>query len=213
MSVGRWARRALGERWFPLVGAWYRSLFVNLEKVADSVPPVPGDANILDVGGGDGAVLNVVLGRHPAARAVMIDLGASIGSSLAPDRASRVRLLPQTSMNDYGRLGMERPDLIIISDVLHHVPVAERRTFFSDLRALIAGGATTIFFKDVEPGSWRATAGYLADRYVSGDRRVELVGQVAVRALLEEAFPGATFQPTDLFRRDPPNYALTCRVG
>ena len=55
-----------------------------------------------------------------------------------------------------------------------------------------------------------ATVGYLADRYVSGDKGVSLIGEAAVRALLTETFPGASLRSTNLIERDPPNYAVVC---
>jgi cyclopropane fatty-acyl-phospholipid synthase-like methyltransferase len=209
MSIGQLARRVLG-RWFPLLGAHYRALFVDLEKVVDSLPALSPQPEILDIGGGDGAVLNLVLGRYPRAHATMIDLSLRMGSSLHPDRAQRVRLLPGVSMRDYSRVAHPPADIVIVSDVLHHVPVGERRQFFADLRDLLGGHKTLIFVKDVEPGSWRATAGYLADRYISGDKQVELISQATVRSLLVEAFPNAALRATELAERDPPNYALIC---
>lgn len=210
MSIGQLARRILGDRWFPAIGAFYRSLFVDLEKVADSVPPLPPDAQILDVGGGDGAVLNVILGRHPQARATMIDLAPRIGASLQPDRVERVRMLPGTSLLDYAATDHPRPDLVLISDVIHHVPVAARPQFFADLRAVVGAAPVSIFVKDIEPGFLRAKASYLADRYVSGDKQVELIGERALKDLLSRTFPGATLRSTDLMERDGPNYAVIC---
>jgi len=208
MSLGGIARSLLGERWFPVIGARYRAFFVDLEKVIDSLPPLPQNAQILDVGGGDGAVLNVILGRYPNARATMIDLSTKLGSSLVPERAQRVTMLPGVTLREYQGMDRPRPDLVVISDVLHHIPPAQRPGFFAELRAVICGNETALFVKDVEPGSWRATAGYLADRYISRDPNVELIGEASLRALLRETFPGATVTSTDLVARDRPNYSV-----
>ena len=212
MSVGALARKVLGPRWFPRVAAGYRSLFVSVEKVADSVPALPPRAEILDVGGGDGAVLNALLRRLEDPRATMIDIGTRIGGALDGEWARRVRLLPGVSLRQYGEMEHAPPDLIVVSDVLHHVPPAERTQLFVDLRDFVAGRRTILFVKDVEPGSWRAGLGYLADRYVSGDRGVSLISEKTVGSLLAEAFPDAAVSPTNLSERDPPNYALVCRT-
>ena len=143
-------------------------------------------------------------------QAEIIDLGANLGGCLDPARAKRVRLFPGTSVAAYARSEHPTPDLIVVSDVLHHVPPPERRQFFADLRTLVGGKKSTLFVKDLEPGSWKATVGYLADRYVSGDKGVSLIGEAALRALLTETFPGASLRSTNLIERDPPNYAVVC---
>ena len=65
MTPGQMVRRILGPRLFPIVGDFYRSLFVNLEKVVDSFPAIPAGGHVLEVGGGHGQLLNHVLGRFP----------------------------------------------------------------------------------------------------------------------------------------------------
>jgi len=213
MTIGQLARKVLGERWFAAAASRYRALFVDLGKVIDSLPALPADVEVLDVGGGDGAVLDVLLERYPGARATMIDLAPHIGGSLRAQHADRVRLLPGVSVRAYREVADRPPDLILVSDVLHHVPEDGRRQLFLDLRDLLCGRPATIVVKDVEPGYLRARLGYLADKYISGDRSVTLVPQAAVRSMLVEAFPLAALRSTPLLERDPPNYAIVCEIG
>ena len=44
--------------------------------------------------------------------------------------------------------------VVLVADVLHHIPPESRAAFFADLRALVrdAGGQPRIIVKDVEPG-------------------------------------------------------------
>ena len=208
MSLGSIARSVLGEELFPKVGRLYRAVFVDLQKVAESFPVPPPGAAVLDIGGGDGEALKPYLDRHPEVRVTMIDLKPSIGTALTPEQRQRVELLPATSIRDLAATGRHRPDMIILSDVLHHIPAAQREAFFGDIRALLDGRAATLVIKDVEPGRWRATLGYLADRYISGDRNVQQIGQRAMTELVQRVFPRSTCQATALIERDPPNYTL-----
>jgi len=202
------ARAILGQRWFPVVGGWYRAVFVDLERVVDCLPELPAGARILDIGGGDGQMINILLARHPQVEITMLDLSPSLGSFLRPELRERVRLLPATSLRDYAKTAHEVPNLVIIGDVIHHVPVARRTEFFADLRTVLRGQATSLFIKDLEPGHFRSTLSLLADRYVSGDKLVSLASRETVTMLVREAFPGAEVRPTRLFDVDCPNYAL-----
>ena len=216
MSLGNIARRVLG-RHFPRVGRAYRSLFVDLNKVAFSISPhIPMGAVIVDVGGGDGEPLNPLLSLRPDVTVKLIDPSSSVGQLIAPDFIQRVQLHPGMSMEDFSRRLGHRPEVILISDVVHHVPAEARRAFFMQLRTL-AGGAddqVRIIIKDVEPGHLRSTLGLLADRYISGDRATSLVGRAAMCALVASAFGAAvTLVESDLMRVDSPNYALVFTYG
>lgn len=208
MSLGSIARAILGERFFPVVGRYYRALFVDLNKVIDSFPAPAPAARVLDIGGGDGEVMKLYFERHPQARVTMCDLRKEIGQSLTADQRRQVELLPGTSIRDLAARGGHAPDIVILSDVVHHVPPAARDQFFSDLCALLAGRAAVLVIKDLEPGPLRATFAYLTDRFISGDPHVQQLGQAEMIRLVERAFPGCTCRRTELFERDPPNYSL-----
>jgi hypothetical protein len=211
MSIGTLARQILGRRLFKIAGEAYRGVFVDLGAVAKSiVHAIPRDAHILDVGGGDGAPLNHLLKLREDVRVTMIDLQDSIGSALHPALESRVRILPMTSIRDFAGRGEALPDVVLLSDVLHHVPAGTREDFMRDLTGL-AGEATRVIIKDVEPVGWRAFLGLWCDKNVTGDRGVSLVSRSEARRLLQHAFGNVEIQETDLFERDRPNYSLVCR--
>lgn len=208
MSVGQLARRLLGERWFSVVGKRYRAIFVDLDKVVDNLPAPPPGAAILDVGGGDGAVVDGYLARHPEARVTMIDLAPRIGTAIRAEVRDRVELLPSTSVKAYAALGRRPPDIVLISDVVHHVPEAERRQFFRDVRDLVAGRPCTLVIKDVQPGSPRAFVALMADRYVSGDRNTKFLPEREMIELVTGTVPHTGHTRTPLLDQDSPNYCL-----
>jgi 2-polyprenyl-3-methyl-5-hydroxy-6-metoxy-1,4-benzoquinol methylase len=212
MSLGSMARAVLGDRWFPVVGRYYRALFVDLEKVIDSFPaPAPGAA-VLDIGGGDGELINVFLARHPEARVTMIDLKPQLGGAIRADLRSRVEILAGTSIRDLVTRAAGPFEMIILSDVIHHIPAAARPAFFRDLGDLVGARAATIVIKDIDPGSFRSTMSYLADRYISGDRNVQLTGQSEMVELVRATFPAAVARPTRLVEVDAPNYCLVFAI-
>jgi len=212
MSPGQIARRLLGPRAFRLVGRAYRRVFVDLRKVVESFPPLPEGAEVLDVGGGDGEVVNLLLARFPSVRVTMIDLGENIGTALDSGYRDRVRVLPKTSVEAYAQQGGRVPDVLILSDVLHHIPIDARPRFFEDLASLVRGRAVTLIVKDVAPEGVRSRCAYLADRYISGDRNVAFLSPAELEASVRRAFPAATAAETDLVRRDFPNYALVFAI-
>src|SRR5258708_573418 len=118
MSIGSLARALLGKRGFARVGRYYRALFVDLDKVADCLPAMPAGAVILDVGGGDGALVDRLLERQPEARVTMLDLKDDLGNAVRPELRDRLEILPRTNLVQYAALGRRQPDLIVVSDVV-----------------------------------------------------------------------------------------------
>jgi hypothetical protein len=112
-------------------------------------------------------------------------------------------------MGEFNKTGAQKTDVILISDVLHHVPVEARKEFFRELRALAGGrNEMRIIIKDIEPGSLRASLSRMADRYISGDKNVTLIGRVDLSRMVSDAFGNAVeVTETNLFTIDKPNYA------
>jgi len=211
VSPGPLLRRLLGDRWFPILGRLYRRVFVDLRKVVEGFPEVPEGGHILDVGAGDGELMNLLLPLNPGATATLIDVAPQVGGWLRADLRDRVEALPETSVAAYAK--RKRPvDLVILSDVVHHLPLPERPGLLADLRELLGGRAAKLVVKEVEPGSWRAQIYYLADRFITGDRNVHFIRRDEVRQLVQSALPDAACQETDLYRRNPPNYCLIFSV-
>jgi hypothetical protein len=117
--------------------------------------------------------------------------------------------LPGTSLATYLESGKPLPDVLLLSDVIHHIPRDQRTVFLSSVRALLVRAPRLrVIVKDVEPGHLRATLGYLSDRYVTGDRAVELVARVDLVAAMQRAVGPVRWSETSLYDDDSPNYAL-----
>ena len=199
-SPGQIARKLLGP-YFKPVGDVYRRVFVNLEKIVDVLAEAaPTNARVLDIGGGDGALIDRLLDRRPDLTITMCDIAPSVGAFLSEANRGQVTQLPATDFADvHGKF-----DFVMITDVMHHVPVDQRDSFFETLaRSCREWGARTLFFKDVEPGHLRSALSLLADWYITGDRHVVLFPRSQFGEMAERYFPDATRRSA---MPDAPNY-------
>lgn len=176
MALGPAIRTRLG-RWETPAADAFRSLFINLEDCAVLVSSLCPARRILEIGCGDGSLGERILARYPDATYVGIDISPRPGRLFRGDSA-RAEF---HSINSHTFLqGSPDPfDLVLLGDVLHHVPLDMRDDLLVDLRALTCPGGH-YFVKEWEPsrtmGHWAAWA---ADRVISGD----LIGHVTVQEL------------------------------
>jgi hypothetical protein len=213
VSIGALARKVLGHKIFPVIGRTYRSLFVDLEEVAQFMCNViPKDSHILDIGGGDGEPLNYLMAMRYDIRVTLIDLKVGIGNSISKEFRDRVTLLPGTSMRQFIEKNLRQPTCIIINDVIHHIPGADRTGFFKDICDLMTQSKAILLIKDVEPGYFISRLGYLSDRYISGDRNVSLISKSELCLMLKNVFGKVMITETGLFSVDKPNYLLSITI-
>lgn len=197
MSPGQIARKILGPAFRP-AGEAYRRIFVDMAKVTDWFSAqLPPNARVLDVGGGDGYVVNLLLERRRDIVVTMTDIAPRIGTFIAERHRSRVMLLPgaqATAVN--GEF-----DAITLADVVHHVPASQRDAFFSMLGSVASRtGARLFLIKDIRPGNLRAKLALWGDVYITGDRHVCQLAEGEI------SIPG--FHPTACAMPDFPNYCV-----
>jgi hypothetical protein len=210
MALGPAIRRVLGARLARWAGRWYRAIFVDLAKEAAALATViPHNAHLLDIGGGDGEPLNHLLGLRPDLRITTLDPGPIVGQWIEKCFDGQVTRLARTNLEEYLAVGLPDPDVILIADVLHHIPKAARAGFLGSVGVLLERvPQIRIIVKDVEPGSWRAQLGYWSDRYITCDPDVSPISREHLARLFEEAFGPLRRENTNLFEADRPNYAI-----
>jgi 2-polyprenyl-3-methyl-5-hydroxy-6-metoxy-1,4-benzoquinol methylase len=207
MSVGQAARRVLGDRNFQRAGEVYRRVFVDLDDVVDCLPEMGETARVLDIGGGDGAVVNRLVERRAVGEVTMLDLSATLGGWLTDEARRRTRVMPETSVRDYVDMREQAVDFVLLSDVLHHIPPSARPEFFNDLTDLLRSSpGATLVVKDIDPSGWRGRLAFAADRYISGDRTVSAVPREVMPGLIRDGIARGSCIETDLYHRDSPNY-------
>ncbi len=208
MAVGPWIRGLLPARVEKVAADAYRGLFVDLDKVAGCLAShVPEGVLLLDVGSGDGDLLNRLLALRADLSVDMVDIAGRIGALLDARYETRVRRFPSTTLAQHASAHAGLYGAALISDVMHHVPPEERVAFLRATTLCLKSGGTA-FIKDVEPGHPLAALGWLCDRYLSGDKGVSLVSKSALRELVDRAVAVEGFEEVGLHSIDRPNYLV-----
>jgi hypothetical protein len=210
MPIGSSIRRLLGARLARRAGRWYRAIYVDLNREAAALASaIPRGAHVLDVGGGDGEPINHLLGIRRDLRITTLDPGPVVGQWIDACFDDRVTRLPRTDLSQYFARNGSDPDVILIADVLHHVPEQARAEFLRPVRDLFGRVPDLrVVVKDVEPGTWRGLLGYWSDRYITGDANVSPISREQLARLLEDALGPLRCEYTNLFEVDRPNYAV-----
>lgn len=168
MSFGQFIRRMFGpyER---QISEAYRSIFVDVDDFVAGIGKwVPNARRILEVGCGEGAVSERLAAAYPDAEIVGIDIAPNVGRLYAGP-PGRVRFL-QATIEQYRASDPGEFDLVVLADVVHHVPLQLRASLLDAIRRIIAPGGY-LAFKEWErnrtPIHW---LGYFSDRWITGDR-------------------------------------------
>lgn len=206
MPIGPAIRRSVGPKLERQLSAIYRRVFVDLGAVANVLAEYcPRDARLLDVGGGDGELLNKLLVLRPDLTLDMVDIATTIGKFIEPSLEQRIRRFPATPVEAL-------PDLpggygaALISDVMHHLSPDYRRDFLSAVRAKLTPSAP-LFVKDIEPGHPIASLSLFCDRHISGDKSVSLVSMAELTELGSH-LSACSCEEIGLLAANRPNYIM-----
>lgn len=206
MPIGPAIRRAVGPRLERRLSAIYRKVFVDLGAVAGLLAiHCPRDARLLDVGGGDGELLNKLLVMRPDITVDMVDIASSIGKFIEPSLEQRIRRFPATPVEALPEL-LGGYGAALVSDVMHHLPADYRRDFLSAVHAKLTPGAP-LFVKDIEPGHFVASLSLFCDRHISGDHGVSLVSMSELSELGNH-LQASSCEEIGLLVADRPNYMV-----
>ena len=191
MALGPAIRRLFGPYERQVTDA-YRAIYVDLDDwIAHIARWVPQASRILEVGCGEGAVTERLTLHYPGAEILAIDVTPRLGRLFGGD-PSRVtfRQVPVET------IAADMPgsfDLVIVSDVIHHVPQALRASLLAASRAAVAPGGTFLFKEWVRsstPIHWLCEA---SDRYLTGDD-VAYLDDTEARDMIVSAFGADAIQ-------------------
>jgi 2-polyprenyl-3-methyl-5-hydroxy-6-metoxy-1,4-benzoquinol methylase len=167
MRPGPFIRRALGPYEVAAAEA-YRRVFVDLDEVVAHLQKwAPAPRRILEVGCGEGFVAERLAKAYPAAAITGSDICPTVGRLFRGDRG-QVRFV-EAPVQQIAVAEPQAFDLVVLCDVLHHVPSSEREGLLRAVFQTMAPGASLVL-KDWLPS--RAPIHWLcsfADRYITGD--------------------------------------------
>lgn len=181
-------RQRLGRLEQPASAA-YRALFFNIGSFVErTVAAAPTARRILEIGCGDGDVAGALTEAYPMAEYTGIDVAPAPGRRFRGDR-SRASFSVETSTQLLARHPAPF-DLVIIADVLHHVPEeTDRAGLLADAAALTDAGGVVLVKEWERTGSAAYWAGWAADYFISGDRAVHYLNRSNLLALINSAAP------------------------
>ncbi|WP_165967514.1 class I SAM-dependent methyltransferase [Luteimonas aestuarii] len=189
----------------------YRSLFVNLDRVAESLlPHIPENARVLDIGGGDGELINRLLKNRPDVSVDMVDIAPTVGKFIEQEYEPRIKRFTETPVESLASDGPPY-DVALVSDVMHHLPASYRAPFLHSVRQKLRSSAC-ILIKDIEPGHIISWLSLFCDKHISGDHGVSLVSIAEMTRLAAPLLPEEVVE-VGLLKQDSPNYALKIVLG
>jgi 2-polyprenyl-3-methyl-5-hydroxy-6-metoxy-1,4-benzoquinol methylase len=167
----------------------YRQAFFNVNHFAElTLILAPCATRVLEIGCGDGAVADRITAIYPSAEYVGVDVAPEPGRRFIGDRS---RATFQTMRSSDLRAAHPEPfDLVLVVDVLHHIPDdPDRIGLISDAAAMLADGGTLLIKEWERIPTLSYAAGYAADRYISGDRHVRFMQRAALLKHIRAAAP------------------------
>ena len=168
LGIGPLIRRAFG-RHERRISEMYRGVFVDLDAFVGSIRHNVGTPDsVLEIGCGDGMVTERLARAFSDSTLTGIDICAQPGRLYRGDR-SRVRFL-RASPQELSATEGTQYALVIISDVLHHVPHQDWPHFLASAARLLASGGALVLKDWVREPTPAYVLGYLSDRLVTADR-------------------------------------------
>jgi len=164
--IGQTLRRLLGPFEHRAAGA-YRAAFVDLDSLASTIRAWSDATSILEVGCGEGQLTQRIAHWYPNSTIVGIDIIDGVGRLFTGD-PERVTFAVERLSSFVARHSTSY-DLVILSDVLHHVPRDERESLLRNCAVALAPGGGFVlkdWTKSARPIHWLA---YISDSVITGD--------------------------------------------
>ena len=209
MGIGTWIRHRLGPLERPLSAA-YRGAFVSLDHFVEQLNLATSQPRILEVGCGEGALAEKLALAFPSAQIVGIDIAENVGR-LYRGRTDGVSF-QRIPLGDWADRNEQSVDVVLICDVLHHVPWNEHQRLLQDTKRVLAPRGRLIL-KDWDRSFWPIHwFCFLADRVILGDE-VRYAKAKELRSKIEQVYGASSIQREFRVRPWKRNVAFEARVS
>jgi SAM-dependent methyltransferase len=170
----------------------YRHIFVNLDDFARLIRTwVPHAQRILEVGCGEGAMTERITRTYPTATVTAIDITPKVGRLFRGDRFNVT--FCQESVEAVANRQPASFDLVILADVIHHVPAEFRPSLISAIDQAMTPNGSFIFKDWLVSKTPIHRLCDMSDRYLTGDD-VSYCTTSVINGLLEPFGPGTIRQ-------------------
>jgi 2-polyprenyl-3-methyl-5-hydroxy-6-metoxy-1,4-benzoquinol methylase len=181
MGFGTRIRHALGPLEAPISAA-YRGFFFDVTAFADRFAQGLTPRSVLEIGCGEGAVLEQLAQRFPNARLRGIDPSPHSGRAVrGHDRIACTRQEARELVAEGTQY-----DVVLLCDVLHHVDVPARDALLRDAWALVAPAGALVVKEWVRRWSVRHVLSHVLENYLTGSPATYL-DEAELRARLSRA--------------------------
>lgn len=208
MAIGAKVRRVFGKHERKVSELW-RAIFVDLDAWTAAVREwAPAATRILELGCGEGYSTERLAAAFPEARIDAVDIADNIGR-LYQGPLDKVQFRQMFAEE----LAAQQPgsyDLIILADVIHHVPSSARQSLLEAVRTLLAPGGVLLFKDWARNNTPIYYVGYASDRWLTGDR-IEYLTPSEAGDMLRSVFGATSLVSEKRIRPWQNNYAFLVR--
>jgi len=188
VPIGPLVRSSLGRFERPATDL-YRSLFFNVGAFVRGIRRSAGSPRrVLEIGCGAGIVTEHLSKAFGDADVTAIDICENPGSMCRDRRRTRFFKMTASELS----ATLPQPyDLIVISDVLHHVPRPDRRELLARAADLSAPNGVIVLKEWIRQRTPAYVMGYCSDRFITGDD-VHFMSEAELGAMAREVFGAAS---------------------
>jgi 2-polyprenyl-6-hydroxyphenyl methylase/3-demethylubiquinone-9 3-methyltransferase len=209
MGIGAAVRRMFG-RHERFVSELWRAGFIDLNEFVSHVREwVPSPGSILEIGCGEGAGTERLAAAYPQASILAIDIAPNLGRLYrGPLEKVAFRRVAAT---DLAKTHAAKFDLVVMCDVLHHIPEELRADILAATRTLMAPGGSFVCKDWARSATLVHWIAYAADRWLTGDR-IRYVTAREAEALFQRNFAASRIEARATIRPWRNNFALLVKA-